>query len=63
MDLSRYEPGIKVGQPHTSEWGGGREHRDVGFERGRLPGQLPIPFPKIHEPTQQPRLVPDPPSR
>ena len=47
-----WKPGINVSGPHFSEGSG--MHRDVTFEQGRLPGQLPIPFGKIHEPVNNP---------
>lgn len=46
----KYIPGIVVSEPHTSDWNRNRLHVDVEFQQGRLPGQLPLPFPKIHVP-------------
>lgn len=45
----KYIPGIKVSEPHTSRKHP-EVHVDIEFEQGRLPGQLPLPFPKLHQP-------------
>jgi hypothetical protein len=45
----KYYPGIVVSEPHTSA-AHPELHRDIEFNQGRLPGQLPLPFPKIHFP-------------
>jgi hypothetical protein len=48
----KYVPGIKVSDPHTSK-AHPFEHQDITFDQGRLPGQLPLPFPKIHVPVKK----------
>lgn len=49
----KYIPGITESNPHSSgshpEW-----HIDIDFNQGRLPGQLPLPYPKIHVPVKGP---------
>jgi hypothetical protein len=50
--MSDGKPGMKDSWPHTSPGMGW--HRDTAFDQGRLPGQLPIPFPKIHTPITGP---------
>lgn len=47
----KYIPGIQVSNPHTSKTHP-EPHVDVTFNQGRLPGQLPLPFDKIHIPAK-----------
>jgi hypothetical protein len=44
----KYRPGIRESDVHTSKQHPD-PHRDIDFNQGRLPGQLPLPFPKIHQ--------------
>jgi hypothetical protein len=57
--MDKYQPGIKVTNPHVSP-GHPYPHRDVIFDPGRLPGQLPLPYPKLHEPFPGPFQPPKP---
>lgn len=56
--MNRNEPGIRVSNPHESPNHG--VHRDITFDPGRLPGQVPLPFPKLHEPVRGPWQAPLP---
>jgi len=49
----KYIPGIRVHNPHRSP-GHPELHIDIDFNQGRLPGQLPLPYPKIHVPVKGP---------
>lgn len=49
----KYIPGIRESLPHTSP-GHPKPHIDIDFNPGRLPGQPPLPFPKIHVPVKGP---------
>ena len=53
-DISgKYVPGIQESLPHTSEENP-YLHTDLIFNQGKLPGQLPLPFEKIHQPVDDP---------
>ncbi len=54
----KYLPGIKVSEPHISEEHP-YPHLDMTFEQGRLSGQLPLPFGKIHMPFTEGPCQPD----
>ena len=45
----KYTPGIRTSRPHESS-DHPETHVDIEFIPGRIPGQLPLPYPKIHVP-------------
>ncbi len=57
--MDKHNPQIRVSEPHFSKSMPGVPHVDIDFVAGKAPGQLPIPFPRIHAPYQEPPCQPD----